>query len=260
MQGIFVFPASSSVAAANLNNTVWNPLNRAMVEQFAPTAVKVADAGGHDLRAWGVSTAGHNLPKWERMKAGDWVLFFAHKRFVLVAQTIHQERLTSFAQAAWGSMEDQKTWELVCFLTKPRRVSVPVEAVSDYLHTRYQGFTRIMEDRLERIERDFGSVAAFAASQFPESEPTNEITVEDVRDAIRSYEEGAGAEFGPSVVYDMIFEGRRYPPKVIYALACRRTHGRSLSPAEVSSGEGSVCFHALRALGIEIRRREPQHA
>jgi hypothetical protein len=260
VQGIFIVTASSSAAAANLNTSVWNPLDRDLVAQLAPNAVQVADAGGHDLRAWGVSAAGHNLPKWERMRSGDWVLFFAHKRFVCVAQTIYQERLPSFAEAAWGSMDDQRTWELVCFLTKPRRVSVPVETVSEYLHTKYQGFARIMEDRLERIQRDFGSTNAFVESYFPEADTSNEITLEDVRAAVRSFEQGAGTEFGPSVVYDLMFEGRTYPPKVIYALACRRTFGRALSPAEVSSGESSVCFHALRALGIEIRRRELQQA
>lgn len=53
------------------------------------------------------------------------------------------------------------------FLTKPRRIAVPLGAVSEFLqNTFYRGFTRIPEERTQRILDRYGSVGAFIESRF----------------------------------------------------------------------------------------------
>jgi predicted HNH restriction endonuclease len=47
------------------------------------------------------------------------------------------------------------------FLTKPIKISQPVYEYEGYLHSRYQGFTRIADARLEEIEKDYGSIEEF---------------------------------------------------------------------------------------------------
>lgn len=79
-----------------------------------------------------------------------------------------------------------------------------------------------------------------------------QMTADDVREAIADYDGGIEHPFAPSTGYDLIHEGRRYPPKAIYGLAARRLVGRVLEPSEFSGGEGSMCFQTLRGLGFEI--------
>jgi hypothetical protein len=47
------------------------------------------------------------------------------------------------------------------FLTEPIEVYQPLYEFEAYLHSRYQGFTRIADARLQEIEEDYGSVEEF---------------------------------------------------------------------------------------------------
>jgi len=80
----------------------------------------------------------------------------------------------------------------------------------------------------------------------------NGITRDDVAKAILDFDAGASHEFAPSTVYDLIFNGKRYPPKAIVGLAARRVSGRTLTPYDFKGGEGSRCFRVLRDLGFEV--------
>ena len=68
------------------------------------------------------------------------------------------------------------------------------------------------------------------------------ITVEDVRLAIIDFDEGlAEHRFGQSREYDLVYEGRTYPPKAIVGLAARRVNGdRPLTPDDFSGREGRL--------------------
>jgi len=66
------------------------------------------------------------------------------------------------------------------------------------------------------------------------------ITGDDVRQAIGEYDRGVNHGFGPSTRYDLVFLGRRYPPKAIVGLAASRANGgRRLTPADFVGGVGS---------------------
>ena len=79
------------------------------------------------------------------------------------------------------------------------------------------------------------------------------ITRSDVHSAINDFESGdISHSFGPSRDYDLVFDGRLYPPKAIAGLAARRLLGRVPSPAEFSSGVGHSAFRALERTGFVI--------
>jgi hypothetical protein len=78
------------------------------------------------------------------------------------------------------------------------------------------------------------------------------IAREDVEQAIIDFDRGVEHDFGPSTTYDLLFQGRRYPPKAILGLGARRVAGRTLGPNEFSGGQDSRCFKVLRDLGFEI--------
>ena len=59
-------------------------------------------------------------------------------------------------------------------------------------------------------------------------------------------------DFHESEKFDVIVEGKRFPPKAILGLAAMRILGMPLKPSDFSGGEGSPCFNILRGLGFAI--------
>jgi hypothetical protein len=79
------------------------------------------------------------------------------------------------------------------------------------------------------------------------------ITRDDVIAAIADLDRGERGDFGPQVGYDLVFGGRRYPPKAVVGFAARRQIGRPLSHNEFSGGNGRTQANGvLRALGFEV--------
>jgi hypothetical protein len=81
----------------------------------------------------------------------------------------------------------------------------------------------------------------------------NGITATDVRQAIADMEVGhVKNRFGDSRLWDVLYEGRLYPPKRVIGLAARRIAGRVLLPSDFSGGEESKCHEILEDLGFRI--------
>jgi 5-methylcytosine-specific restriction protein A len=70
--------------------------------------------------------------------------------------------------------------------------------------------------------------------------------------AIRNLDQGATHAFGESTGYDVLFEGRRYPPKAVVGLAAGKITGASLGPYDFKGGLKSKCFRILEANGFTI--------
>jgi 5-methylcytosine-specific restriction protein A len=80
-----------------------------------------------------------------------------------------------------------------------------------------------------------------------------DITRQDVLDAIAAYSDGSVQHsFHESEKFDLLHDGKRYPPKAILGIAARRSAGHVLEPSDFSGGEGSACFRILRRCGFEI--------
>lgn len=86
------------------------------------------------------------------------------------------------------------------------------------------------------------------------------ITREEVIQAIADFDAGAAHDFRESTGYDLVRNGKPYPPKAIIGLAARRAAGRTLTPYDFKGGEGSRCFRILRDLGFEIFPKEKTDA
>jgi len=80
-----------------------------------------------------------------------------------------------------------------------------------------------------------------------------DITRQDVLDAIAGFSSGTVRHnFHESEKYDLLHEGKRFPPKAILGIAAKRSGGRVLEPRDFSGGEGSPCFRALRRCGFDV--------
>ncbi|MBI2769099.1 MAG: DUF3578 domain-containing protein [Burkholderiales bacterium] len=88
------------------------------------------------------------------------------------------------------------------------------------------------------------------------SESVAEVTSTVTRDHILSALARIDAEQVPadarSTSYDLLHEGRRYPPKYVLSLAVAAATGEPLDRAAFSGGEDTICFRVLRDRGFEI--------
>jgi AAA domain (dynein-related subfamily) len=84
----------------------------------------------------------------------------------------------------------------------------------------------------------------------------DQITRQDILDAIAALDRNEPHPFEPSTSYDLLEGGRRYPPKAVAGLAARRALGRFLRPDEFSGGLDSWSFRLLRDRGFEIVQKD----
>src|SRR5271157_4955119 len=82
------------------------------------------------------------------------------------------------------------------------------------------------------------------------------MTRTHVLQAIADLDAGLDHPFGQPTGYELLHEGKRYPPKAVVGLACRHSLGRVLLPEEFSGSEapGKANF-VLRKLGFTVGRK-----
>src|SRR5437867_533277 len=76
---------------------------------------------------------------------------------------------------------------------------------------------------------------------------------EHILPALADLDAGIDHPFGSPTGYELVHEGKRYPPKAVIGLAFRHFTGRVLLPEEFSGGEapGQANF-VLRQLGFTV--------
>jgi 5-methylcytosine-specific restriction protein A len=70
--------------------------------------------------------------------------------------------------------------------------------------------------------------------------------------AIADLDNGIEHAFGRSIGYDVLYEGRRYPPKAVVGLAAGEILGTPLGPYNFKGGLKSKCFRTLIRNGFTI--------
>jgi hypothetical protein len=78
------------------------------------------------------------------------------------------------------------------------------------------------------------------------------ISRDDILAAIEAFGGGIAHRFADSTGYDILLEGRRYPPKAIVGIAATAVTGVEYGPEDFSGGRGSKCFRILQRAGFDI--------
>ena len=82
------------------------------------------------------------------------------------------------------------------------------------------------------------------------------LTREHIEQAIAQLDTGAPHPFGASKDYDLLVNGKAYPPKAVVGLAASLATGTEVGPDDFSAGEGpGQANTVLRSLGFTIERR-----
>ena len=122
---------------------------------------------------------------------------------------------------------------------------------------------RLRTSELERVTTDVAEVtlrelkqrvSAQAPGAVPQGIPDG-IRREHVLAAIRDLDASISNDFGDSTGYDLVFEGKRYPPKAVIGLAARHAAHVQLGPYDFKGGERSKAFRILHDLGFVIETK-----
>jgi hypothetical protein len=62
--------------------------------------------------------------------------------------------------------------------------------------------------------------------------------------------------FAPTTTYDLVWDGRRYPPKAILGTAYELATGQRLASADFEGGKAGA-VKVLSELGFTVQRRQP---
>ncbi len=213
-----------------------------------------------DCYVWGDRGGEHGRQYWERMQPGDLALCYREKKIVGTSHVVATAENESAGRAAWPDATSEP-YRLLFFLTKPVWTDVPVANLPQYFGKVYQGLRRLPSS--EQIMHDFGSLDRFVAEALLGSAGAgargrtsrtlpDTLPSEVVREAIGQYDAGTAHGFADSTGYDLVYDGRRYPPKAIVGLAARLATGTEFGPEDFSGGVGSKCFRLLQQAGFEI--------
>jgi predicted restriction endonuclease len=165
MPQIFFFAAGNSEARQHLVESIENQIDEQMV--FGSFAVALREElerireEGKGFYAWGAIPGMRNIPNWEVMQRGDYVLCVYENTYHYVARVLAKYENERFARRVWGEDENGKTLKYMYFLTEPIEVHRHVSELADYLNAEYRGYTRISDKKLDEIADAYGTTDAF---------------------------------------------------------------------------------------------------
>jgi 5-methylcytosine-specific restriction endonuclease McrA len=111
---------------------------------------------------WGCQPSLEN--RWLKMDFGDYILFYAHGKFIAVGELQFKKKSRDLAESLWPvSTETQEPWSCVFFVNNLQNVSLPIEDFSEmtgYKMDRVQGFMRVSTG-LPGIVRRYGGTENF---------------------------------------------------------------------------------------------------
>jgi len=88
------------------------------------------------------------------------------------------------------------------------------------------------------------------------AQATESLTDEHVLAALAQIDSEGVPSDARSTMYDLVHNGKAYPPKYVLSLAVRAATGEQLDRSMFSGGEETACFKILRDRGFEIIKRE----
>jgi hypothetical protein len=166
---LFVFTAGRPAARAHLDHSVRNQidLQKALTSTSTLTREQIRNIQQqYGLYGWGAVPGPQNIPRWQYMQRGDWILGVWEDAYQVIAQVVQTVQDRQLATAIWHLDDDGSAFEYMYFFTKPTFINVLVRDAAPPLPSRFQGFFRPSDESLESIAASFGSVDRFIKQKF----------------------------------------------------------------------------------------------
>lgn len=162
--GIVIFTAGREDAYQDFLESVKEGFEPDRIDEHLPAdfSAPVEDGDTGRIRLWGTS-AEH---KWRQVEAGDIVLIYRDGAYIAQAKVLSLHQNQELAQDLYdregNPWDPESPWEYLVFVTDVEDIDIEVERFNnlvDYEPTyRPQGFTRVADDRIERLEAEYDSV------------------------------------------------------------------------------------------------------
>ncbi|MBX0298147.1 restriction endonuclease [Haloarcula nitratireducens] len=162
MVGIVIITASRDDVYQDYLRTVKEGLDLAELTEYLPDDFTARADDDESVRLWGTSV----VHTWQKVEHGDIALFYHDGRFVGQARVLSTREDPALATHLFdidGDPQDSETrWEYLTFFTDFEEIDVELADFNDlvgYNPDFYpQGFTRVADTRLDRLEREYDSV------------------------------------------------------------------------------------------------------
>ena len=165
MNNIFIFTAGASAARAHLSDSIINPIDKEKVfnnfDFNEHENLKNIFDKGDGFYAWGAVPGPQNIIRWKAIKITDHSFCVYENKYHYISRILGKYNNEKFARAVWGEDENGNTWQYLYFLEKPLKVSVGVTKLANHLNTSYMGFTKISDEKIEKIINTYGSIEIF---------------------------------------------------------------------------------------------------
>src|SRR6056300_1053382 len=84
------------------------------------------------------------------------------------------------------------------------------------------------------------------------------ISIEHLRKAIEEIETDGIRKGRHSSTYDLVYNNKTYPPKLVLSIANRYANGEELDPNNFDGGKGTEAFKLLEDAGFHIIEKSKQ--
>lgn len=162
MTGIVIFTAGREDAYQDYLRSVQDGYERAELDEFLPEDFTARASDDEPVRVWGTSVAN----KWQRVSQGDIVLVYREGGFIAQARVLSKRDDLELAEHLYdleGNPWDlDNPWQYLTFFTDFEEIDIDVEPFNDLVGYepgyRPQGFTRVADERIERVAEAYESV------------------------------------------------------------------------------------------------------
>ncbi|MEK7631446.1 MAG: hypothetical protein AAB445_01075 [Patescibacteria group bacterium] len=122
---------------------------------------------GQAFAVWGAVPGDRNVPTWEGMEEGDYLLIYRDGKIILASEVALKVRNPQLSRHYWKEDANGKTWELMFFLYNDNEVNVPMKALNAYLgyaeNYHPQGFMAIEQKKVDALLSHYGDLLSFLA-------------------------------------------------------------------------------------------------
>jgi hypothetical protein len=189
MAGIVIFTAGRQDAYKDYNKSVKRGHELDEVAPFlSDDDLEELEVTSEDNRVhlWGSSVPG----KWQNVEPGDVALVYHDGKFVSRGQVLLLRENYELAEHLWKDGVDHNRWDpenpwrYLTFLTEVEETEVDIEAFNELIGYdstyRPQGFTRVADNRLARLTREYDSVETALAELTGSGERVHHVDDEEV--------------------------------------------------------------------------------
>ena len=160
---IFLAPRSNETAYDNLKSSVIHGRDYSELERLLDANGKKVLNNGSRLYAWG--NVQNLKTRWDRMEAGDLILFYARGEFVYSGRCVYKQLSSELSDALWPrSARFNKPWSCVFFLNDIKPVKIPLSVINElgpYHFKAVMGFQSVSDACVRHIIEKYGSTEEF---------------------------------------------------------------------------------------------------